>query len=109
MDNKEKLINFFDAENKRDWITYRKFLSKDILWELHSTQVEMINGIDNYLNTMIEAYQDSDDSFICESMYLNKEESRIVTLLLNNCGKRSCDIFEFSHGLIIKEYEYILG
>ena len=45
MDNKEKLINFFDAENKRDWITYRKFLSEDILWELHSTQVEIINGI----------------------------------------------------------------
>ena len=109
MDNKEKLINFFDAENKRDWITYRKFLSKDIIWELHSTQVEIINGINDYMTTMIEAYQDSDDSFICESMYLNKEESRIVTLLLNNCGKRSCDIFEFSHGLIIKEYEYILG
>ena len=109
MNTKDLLLAFFEAENKRDWITYRKFLSLDIVWVLHSKQTKTIRGIDDYLAAMITAYDGSDNTFVCESMYQSSDDTRIVTILKNSLGERSCDVFEFSSGLIIKEYEFILG
>ncbi|GEM_PF-3840395 len=38
----------------------------------------------------------------------SKDLSLIVTVLKNNLGERSCDIFEFEAGLIVREYEFII-
>lgn len=108
MNNKTLLLAFFDAENKRDWPIYRKFLSPNIVWMLHSRQTRTISGIEDYLAAMMAAYDGSDNTFICESLHQSSDSTRIVTILKNNLGERSCDIFEFSGGLIVKEYEFIL-
>ncbi len=109
MDSKDILLAFFEAENKRDWATYQKFLSPDVVWVLQSKQTKIIRGIDNYLNAIMEAYQSCNNTFDCEALYQNSDGSRIVTILKNNLGERSCDIFEFSDGCIVKEYEFILA
>lgn len=44
MDRKQILTLFFKAENERDWKTYRKYLSPDIVWELHSKEKIKIKG-----------------------------------------------------------------
>lgn len=109
MANKDKLISFFEAENKRDWSTYRKFLSQDVAWTLHSKQTKTIRGIDAYLTAIIEAYKGSDNTFVCEALYQSGDENRIIAILRNNLGERSCDVFEFSGGLIVEEYEFMLA
>lgn len=108
MDTRNMLLAFFEAENKRDWSAYRKFLSPDIVWELHSNQVKIVKGIDDYLAAMMEAYRDCDNTFVCEALHQSSDGTRIVTMLKNNLGERSCDIFEFCDGCIVKEYEFIL-
>ena len=108
MNTKDLLLAFFEAENKRDWVTYRKFLSPDVVWVLHSKQTKTIRGIDDYLAAMMAAYNGSDNTFIYESLHQSSDGTRIVTILKNNLGERSCDVFEFSNGLIVKEYEFIL-
>ena len=109
VNTKELLLAFFDAENKRDWTTYRQFLSPDVVWELHSKHVKTTKGIDNYLAAMMEAYKDSDNTFVCEALHQSFDGTRIVAILKNNLGECSCDIFEFSDGHIVKEYEFILA
>ncbi|HWS30137.1 MAG TPA: nuclear transport factor 2 family protein [Clostridia bacterium] len=109
MVNKNSLLSFFEAENKRDWLTYRKFLSPDVTWVLYAKQMKIIEGIDAYLTVIMEAYKDSDNLFVCEALYQSGDENRIVAILRNNLGERSCDIFEFSGGLIVKEYEFMLA
>lgn len=32
----ETLAGFFQAENDRDWETYRTFLHADVVWHLHT-------------------------------------------------------------------------
>ncbi len=108
MSAKELLLAFFEAENKRDWAAYRKYLAPDVVWILHSKQVKTISGIDDYLAAIIKAYEDSDNTFVCESLYQSSDETRVVAILKNNLGERSCDIFDFADGLIIKEYEFVL-
>lgn len=109
MANKDRLLSFFEAENKRDWPTYRKFLSPDVAWTLHSKQTRTIRGIDAYLAAITQAYQDSDSTFVCEALYQSGDGSRIVAILRNNLGERSCDAFVFSGGLIAEEYEFTLA
>ena len=109
MDNKDRLIAFFEAENKRDWDTYRNFLHPDVKWTLHSKKVSIITGIDSYLTAMIEAYAGNGSTFVCEKLYQNNSGNRIVTILVNNLNERSCDIFEFKDGLIFEEHEFILS
>lgn len=108
MNTKDLLLAFFEAENKRDWVTYRKFLSLDVVWVLHSKQTKTIRGIDNYLAAIMAAYDGSNNTFVCESLYQSSDGARIVTILKNNLGERSCDVFEFFSGLIVKEHEFIL-
>lgn len=108
MDNKEKLIAFFEAENNRDWKNYRQFLHPNVRWTLHSTEEHIISGIDAYLTTMMKAYTGSDNTFVCESLYQSNTGNRIVTILANSINEYSCDIFEFKDGLICEEYEFVL-
>ena len=109
MNTKEALMAFFEAENQRDWAAYRSFLSPDVCWELHSKQVKTIQGIDNYVNAIAVAYEGSDQTFVCETLHQSGDGARIVTILRNNLGERSCDIFEFADGMIAREYEFTLG
>lgn len=109
MNTQSILTAFFAAENKRDWDAYRAFLSPDIVWTLHSKQMKTIEGIDEYLAAMMEAYKDCDNTFTCEALYPSGDGTRMVAILMNNLGVRSCDIFEFSDGLIVREYEFVLA
>lgn len=109
MENIQILNLFFEAENERDWISYKKFLSPHIVWELHSERILKIEGIENYLNTIKSAYKGNSNTFEIESIVSSKDSSRIVSVLVNNSGERSCDIFEFNNGVIVREYEFILG
>lgn len=109
MENIQILNLFFKAENERDWISYKKFLSPHIVWELHSERILKIEGIENYLNTIKSAYKGNSNTFEIESIVSSKDSSRIVSVLVNNSGERSCDIFEFDNGVIVREYEFILG
>lgn len=109
MNNKQKLLAFFDAENKRDWATYRAFLHPQITWLLHSKEEKLISGIDAYLKTITDAYAGSGEAFAVESLYESGDENRIVAILVNSRGGRSCDIFDFKGGLISAEHEFILS
>lgn len=108
MTNKDLLLAFFEAENRRDWETYRQFLSPDIVWTLHSGQIKAIRGIDDYLAAMTAAYEGSESTFVCEALYQSDGGNRIVAILKNTLEERSCDIFDFSDSLIAREYEFIL-
>lgn len=104
------LLSFFEAENRRDWVSYRAFLAPDVVWELHTEQVKITRGREDYLRAMREAYEGADRTFVCEYMRGSRDGRRVVTILRNDLGERSCDIFEFSEeGLIVREYEYILA
>ena len=104
MTNLEKLTLFFRAENQRDWKTYQNFLHPKIIWELHEQEVSVIYGIDDYLLKIQQAYHQSNVQFSCLHTF-STNENRIVTILKNDFGQLSCDIFEFENGLIIREYE----
>lgn len=109
MNNKEKLMAFFAAENKRDWEKYRQFLHPDVKWVLHAKAVRRICGIDAYLTAMMDAYAGNNNTFVCESLYPGNDGNRIAAILINNLNERSCDIFEFKDGLIYEEHEFILS
>lgn len=108
MTNLERLMAFFEAENKRDWQSYQAFLADHVQWELHSSSPLVIKGKENYLKKIQAAYQGSAVQFTCQYFYASSDQNRIVTILRNNAGELSCDIFEFQDNLIIKETEYIL-
>ena len=71
--------------------------------------MKTICGINDYLATIMAVYEACDNTFICESLYQNNDGTRIVAMLRNNLGERSCDIFDFVDGLIVKEYEFIIS
>ncbi len=108
-DNQANLMKFFEAENNRDWVLYRDFLSDDVIWELHSGgQAKVISGKEPYVEYMRSIYERYDNTFICEVMYASNDGNRIVAILKDNRGDRSCDIFDFVNGLIVREYEFTL-
>ena len=102
-------MDFFEAENKRDWEKYRQFLHPDVKWFLHSKELHVICGIDAYLSAIIDAYAGNDNTFVCENLYPSNSQNRIAAILINNLNERSCDVFEFKDGLIYEEHEFILS
>ncbi|MGT2754192.1 nuclear transport factor 2 family protein [Streptococcus ovis] len=108
MQNLTTLQDFFEAENQRNWETYAKFLSPDVVWELHGHITEIIRGKTAYLTRIQEAYHNTSVQFTCKQYEYNAEQSRILTYLVNDYGQVSCDIFEFKDGLIVKEFEFLL-
>lgn len=109
MTNKEVLTAFFKAENERDWDRYQQFLHPDISWQLVQAEEKTVTGIDHYMQVIKNAYHDTDAQFTCVDMQISVDGNRIATLLVNNSGVRSLDIFDFKDGLIYREYEFILG
>ena len=108
MTNLEKLFAFFDAENQRDWQTYQTFLSDQVSWELQSDTIEIIKVKADYLTKIQRVYQNNPVQFACTYYQLSPDQNRIVTILENDLGDLSCDIFFFEKGMIVKEIEYLL-
>ena len=108
MTNIEKLFAFFDAENQRDWQTYQTFLSDQVSWELQGDTIEIIKGKADYLTKIQKVYHNTPVQFRCTYYQLSPDQNRIVTILENDLGDLSCDIFFFEKGVIVKEIEYLL-
>ena len=109
MGNVETLFKFFESENKRDWQQYKEYLHCDVEWVLFSlSKSQSLQGIDNYMQKILSAYEGNQDSFLCENYYSNQTQGRVITVLRNNHGYRSVDIFDFEDGLIKREYEFLL-
>ena len=102
MTNLEKLFAFFEAENQRDWQTYETFLSDQVSWELQGDTIEIIKG------KIQKVYHNNPVQFRCTYYQLSPDQNRIVTILENDFGDLSCDIFFFEKGMIVKEIEYLL-
>lgn len=108
MTNLEKLFAFFDAENQRDWQTYQTFLSDQVSWELQGDTIEIIKGKADYLTKIQRVYDKNPVQFSCTYYQLSPDLNQIVTILENDLGDLSCDIFFFEKGMIVKEIEYLL-
>ncbi|WP_130811224.1 nuclear transport factor 2 family protein [Olsenella sp. Marseille-P4559] len=105
----ETLASFFQAENDRDWETYRTFLHADVVWHLHAEHERVIQGIEEYLRVMQDAYRDSNTRFRVEEMHESARGERIAVLLIDDDGARSFEVFDFEDGRIRGEHEFLLG
>jgi hypothetical protein len=102
----EKLINFFNAENNRDWKLYESFLSSDVEWISYGRpKRKVVVGREEYVKTMIGAYQGISARFKVLNMVSDIERG-VVIAELELLSRRSVDIFEFENGLIRREREY---
>ncbi len=108
MKTKEILEAFFEAENKRDWESYQRFLHAEIVWELFGKKERTICGIQSYMETMQKAYENSEVQFVCQNMQVSNDGNRIAACLVNDLGMRSLDVFDFKDNLIYREYEFLL-
>ncbi|AIN93688.1 nuclear transport factor 2 family protein [Treponema putidum] len=108
MDTKDILQKFFEAENSRDWETYQKFLHDEVVWQLFNSETKNIEGIDEYMKVIKNAYKNQDIKFTCKEMKVSNSGNRIAACLINDLGKISIDIFDFKDNLIYREYEFIL-
>jgi len=110
MSNENALLKFLEAENSRDWDQYMRYLHPSVEWTLFAISgSQSMQGIENYMERIISAYEDNNDSFVCEQRYSSQSGTRIVTVLCNNHGQRSIDVFDFEDGLIRAEYEFLLN
>lgn len=107
--NAQKLAAFFQAENNRDWESYRRYLHPDVVWTLHGKEEKTYVGTDAYLNAMQAAYKGTDSRFRCLNMDVSKDGQTIATLLENDAGERSMDVFRWTDGLIYREDEFLMG
>ncbi len=102
---RNRLLAFFDAENRRDWACYQTFLHPEVVWELRQPggPVERICGIPAYLARIRAACEGRDGQFRCEK--LKRDEERIEVWLVNDRGERFRERFQFQSGLIWREWE----
>ena len=102
---RNRLLAFFDGENRRDWGLYQTFLHPEVVWELHQPggQVERIQGIPAYLARIRVAYEGWDGQFRCGR--LKRDGEGIKVWLVNDRGERSRERFQFQNGLIWREWE----
>lgn len=101
----DRLLAFFDAENRRDWGLYQTFLHPEVVWELRQPdgRVEQIRGIPAYLARVRAAYEGWDGQFRCERM--ERDAGQVAAWLVNDRGERSRERFQFRDGLIWREWE----
>ena len=105
----ETLASFFQAENDRDWEAYRTFLHTDVVWHLHAEHETVIQGVEEYLRFMQNAYRDSSVWFHVEEMHESVRGERVAALLIDDDGKRSFEVFDFEDDKIRCEHEFLLG
>ena len=102
----EKLTDFFNAENDRDWKLYESFLSEDVEWISYGPpKRKVVSGKKDYIKTMIRAYRNIPERFSVLNMVSDIERG-VVIAELEIRSRRSVDIFEFENGLIKREREY---
>ena len=102
----EKLTNFFNAENDRNWKLYESFLSEDVEWISYGPpKQKVVSGRKDYIKTMIRAYRNIPERFTVLNMVSDIERG-VVIAELELRSRRSVDIFEFENGLIKREREY---
>ncbi len=107
--NAQKLSAFFQAENDRDWESYRRFLHPDVVWTLHGKEEKRFTGMDAYLSAMQAAYEGTDSRFRCLRMDVSNDGQTVAALLENDAGERSMDVFRWKNGLIYGEDEFLMG
>ncbi|GAA2181573.1 nuclear transport factor 2 family protein [Brooklawnia cerclae] len=106
----EALQEFFAAENARDWDAYAGFLAPDVEWSVISPGiVTVVRGIEDYLAAMKRAYLGSDGTFVVRQVSPDASGRIVSTVLEDDEGNRSLDVFEFRDGLIAREWEFLLG
>lgn len=106
----EALERFFAAENARDWVAYATYLHPGVEWRLFDGPVEtVVSGRDAYLAAMERAYRGVATQFRPVQILVDDGRNRVVTLLVDDDGERSLDIFDFEDGLVRREWEYLLG
>jgi len=99
------LAKFFEAENRRDWKEYEKYLSDDVEWTFFTPEGRrIVKGKKDYLETMKRIYERNKSKFIIISMTSNDKGIAIAELEMDS--KRSVDVFEFRNGHIFREIEY---
>ena len=110
-DGLERLLErFFAAENARDWATYARLLHPGVEWTLVDDGAERrIVGREDYLAAIAAAYDGTGTTFSCLDMTVDRERGRVATLLVNDDGERSLDVFDVEGGLIRREWEFLLG
>ena len=108
MENKRRLEKFFALENARDWAAYQVYLHPLVEWRLFDDNggEACFRGVEEYMRKIQAAYAGSAAAFHCLALYAASDGQRIAAVLQNTLGEISIDIFEFSDGLIIREYEF---
>lgn len=102
----DKLINFSNAENNRDWELYESFLSRDVEWISYGpTKRKVVVGKEDYVKTMIRAYRIIPATFKVLNM-VSDIEKVVVIAELELLSRRSVDVLEFENGLIRREREH---
>ncbi len=103
---RETLLALFEAENNRDWKTYKRYLSTHVEWvSFEPPKKKVVRGISSYLNAMKRAYRGNRSRFTVETIAAD-EERQVAMAELYFDGRRSVDVFEFKNGLIHREREY---
>jgi len=107
--NEQALMAFFSLENKRDWESYEAFLHPDVDWVIYSHERGVaFHGAGEYMEKIKGAYEGEAAPFRLCAMYPAFGKDRIACVMENTQGERSVAIFDFSHGLIRREWEFIL-
>lgn len=107
---RDSLEAFFEAENSRDWQRYATFLHPDVVWTLvDGTTESKAVGRDGYLSAIQHAYDGVPTTFRCVDMIIDPSRSRASSLLIDDTGERSLDVFDLDGGLIRREWEFLLG
>lgn len=103
------ILEFFRAENERDWTKYQNYLSNQVEWTLFTVDgFIVVKGKDDYIRTMKRIYENLDSTFEIISL-LSDDERGLVMAELEMDSRRSVDVFEFSGRLISREREYYDG
>lgn len=103
---RETLEAFFEAENGRDWEVYAGFLHPDVEWTVGG---RTITGREDYVRAMRAAYAGSDVRFRVHQSIESADGRVVATLLVDSEGRRSLDVFELSGGVVVREWEFLLG
>ncbi len=105
----EVLDRLFSAENERDWDAFRSLLHPQVEWTLIGPKTTVIRGRDAYMRRIEDAYTSAPEVRFAVHRSLRNEAGLIVTELLDNEGNVSVDVFDVRGGLVIREWEFLLG
>ena len=110
MNSRDLMDDFFRAENARDWEAYAQFLADDVEWVVISPgRTKTITGKAAYLAAIQAAYAAEDVTFAVLRIESDDSGRLVATLLQSESGDLSLDVFDWSDGLIVREWEFLLG